>query len=121
MTPSPPLDTVPVPSPWKVTVRVTSTGSTTISLKVAVTVFAASMVTTQSPVPVHSPPQPSNCLVLSAGVAVSVASSPCANCPVCSAVVLGPAGVDETMLASLAVTVNPTVGQGGGGVFQAAK
>jgi hypothetical protein len=50
------------------------------SVKVAVTLLAASIVTLQAPLPVQAPDQPANC-ELAAGVAVSATTMPCAYVP----------------------------------------
>ena len=63
----PPAEALPV------TVKVVGV----VKLKVAVTLFAASIVTVQAPVPLHAPLQPVNVLPV-AGVAVSVTDVPVA-------------------------------------------
>ena len=65
--------TVPLPAPARFTVSVYVT-----SVNVAVTFLAASIVTTQAPVPVHAPLQPAND-ELASGVALSVTSVPSAK------------------------------------------
>jgi len=64
--------TKPVPAPAVVTLR-TYVGTT--ALKLAVTLFAASIVTVQAPVPVHAPLQPVKVLA-PFGVAFSVTAAP---------------------------------------------
>jgi hypothetical protein len=65
---------VTVPEPVRVTVSVNSSGC---AVNVAPTSFAASIVTTQLPVPEHAPDQPAN-VDEASGVAVSVTSVPSA-------------------------------------------
>jgi len=68
------LVTVPVPAPALVTVRVKGPPPPE-RLKVAVTVFAAFIVTTQEPVPVQAPDQPAK-VEPAAEVAVRVTTVP---------------------------------------------
>ena len=63
-------------------------------LKVAVTLFAAFMVSVQVPVPEHAPDQPAK-LELLPGVAVRVTTPPSVNCAVVPQA--APAGLDETL------------------------
>ena len=70
------LVTVPVPEPARFTVSANWAGGNVSN--VAVTFFAASMVTEQLPVPVQAPPQPAKTEPLP-GVAVSVTAVPLAS------------------------------------------
>lgn len=70
------LVTVPEPVPVRFTVSTNWAGGTVSN--VAVTFFAASMVTEQPPAPVHAPLQPTNIEPL-AGVALSVTTLPLGN------------------------------------------
>jgi hypothetical protein len=66
------LATVPVPAPVLATVRVKGPG---LAVKLALTDFAASMVTLQAPVPLQAPLQPAN-VEPESGVAVKFTTAP---------------------------------------------
>src|ERR1041385_5439082 len=69
------LVTVPVPVPLLATVRVKGPG---FAVKVALTDFAASMVTLHAPVPLQAPPQPAN-VEPESGAAVKLTTVPLAK------------------------------------------
>lgn len=92
--------TVPVPLPLRTTVR-------RLTANVAVTVFAASIVTMHAPVPEHAPPQPVNAF-FALGVGVSVTTVPNAKSALHVLPQLIPAGDDDTLPPLVTETVSVT-------------
>jgi len=86
------LVTSPPPVPSTPTVR-TGNG---LSIKLALTIMSALMVTTQLPASEHAPPHPTK-VELAFGVAVSVTTVPCAKRGVQGLVQLAPVGMLVTV------------------------